>query len=171
MAAKEKPKLKEGTHVYVGIDPSYSSTGVVVLYDSCGDVDCAAFKAGIPKDPTEKRVKELWLKLLPMLPPPEITTIAIEGAAYAAEFAAFKMGELAGALKVFLTEAGYSYILVPPTVVKKFATGKGNAPKPFVAAHVAKKWGFMHSCDDIVDAYVLARYAMEGGEKLDGKKR
>ena len=148
--------------IFIGIDLSYSSTGVVMLQ---GDgQQCAAFKAGKPKDSFENRVKELWSKMEKFLPPPGVASIAIEGAAYAAEFNAFRLGELSGAIKVYLTEAGYSYKIVPPTVLKKFATGKGNAPKTYVAAQVARKWGFTNPCDDIVDAYVLARIIREGGE-------
>jgi crossover junction endodeoxyribonuclease RuvC len=154
--------------IYVGIDLSYSSTGVVKID---GDkVDCAAFKAGTPKDSFEKRVKELWLKISKFLPPPELCLIGIEGAAYAAEFNAFKLGELSGAIKVYLTEAGYAYTIVQPTVLKKFATGKGNAEKTYVAAQVMRKWGFSNPCNDIVDAFVLAKIMVEGGVE-DGTVR
>lgn len=147
--------------VYVGLDLSYSSTGAVKIDGD--NVEVAAFKAGTPKDSFEKRVKELWLKISRFLPQPGDCLIGIEGAAFAAEFNAFRLGELSGAMRVYLTEAGYSYTLVQPTVLKKFATGKGNSAKTYVAAQVMRKWGFSNPCDDIVDAYVLAKIMMEGG--------
>lgn len=48
-------------------------------------------------------------------------------------------------------------IEVPPTVLKKFATGKGNAPKEQVMAHVARRWGQIFDTNDEADAYVLCR--------------
>jgi crossover junction endodeoxyribonuclease RuvC len=146
--------------MYVGIDPSYSSTGVVILDGDTTHVH--TFKAGKPDHPFHERIHDLWKQISRVLPEASKCEICIEGAAYAAEFNAFMLGELSGALKYCLYSNGYKYNVVQPTVVKKFATGKGNAQKHFVAAHVAQKWGFVHSSNDAVDAFVLAKIAEAG---------
>lgn len=148
---------------YVGIDPSYSGTGIVVLGGE--QIVAHAFKAGKPDHPFHERVHDLWKQISRVLPKPEDCRICMEGAAYAAEFNAFMLGELSGALKYCMYVNGYKYEIAQPTVVKKYATGAGNAQKHFVAAHVAKKWGFTHSSNDVTDAFVLAKIAEEGGPK------
>jgi crossover junction endodeoxyribonuclease RuvC len=45
----------------------------------------------------------------------------------------------------------------PPTQLKKWTTGKGNAKKPDMAASVLDRWGFTSASDDIVDAFALAK--------------
>ena len=155
--------------IFVGIDPSYSSTGVVVIDGA--EIKPYAFKAGKSDLPFHERIHDLWKQIGRVLPPPEKAVICIEGAAYAAEFNAFMLGELSGALKYILYSNNYKYEVVQPTVLKKYATGSGNAQKHFVAAYVAKKWDFVHASNDVVDAFVLAKIASEGGSsKLEFEK-
>lgn len=147
---------------YVGIDQSYSSTGVVVL-GSDGSCVAKAFKAGKPEHPFHERLNDLWKQIARILPNPKDTLICMEGAAYAAEFNVFMLGELSGALKYCMYNAGYKYDIVQPTVLKKFATGAGNAQKAAVAVGVRTKWGFENKSNDIIDAFVLAKVSEAGG--------
>jgi Holliday junction resolvasome RuvABC endonuclease subunit len=106
--------------------------------------------------------------------------IGIEDYAFAATGRVFHIGENAGLLKYFLEEASYAYHLIPPTVIKKFATGKGNADKvkmtaAFLAAYPpAQAWitKFFPRANsdsnvaksplaDLADAYWIARYTYE----------
>lgn len=146
----------------VGLDLSYSGTGVVIIHDET--VETYEFKAGKPNTPFHERAADLWKQLARVMPNPATNevNIVIEGAAYAAEFNAFTLGELTGAVKVFLYLHGYKYELAAPNVVKKFATGSGNAQKTYVAACVAQKWGFVHKSNNVSDAYVLAKIAEIG---------
>lgn len=56
----------------------------------------------------------------------------------------------------------------PPSQLKKWVTGKGNAKKPDMAAAVLGKWGFSSASDDIVDAFALAKlgHALEADPDL-----
>jgi len=47
------------------------------------------------------------------------------------------------------------YVVVPPTVLKKFATGKGNAHKDQVLKEVYKRFGQDAANSDVADAIVL----------------
>ena len=59
--------------------------------------------------------------------------VAIEGYAYAAQSnRVFQIAENTGLLKYKLFQQGIPVSVVPPTEVKKFATGKGNADKTSV---------------------------------------
>lgn len=63
--------------------------------------------------------------------------------------------ELSGILKYDLWMAGMPYITVPPTLLKKFITGKGNAKKEDIKLHIYKRYGMEFSVSDAADAYGL----------------
>jgi hypothetical protein len=113
---------------------------------------------------------------------PNVQHVAIEDYAYAATGRVFHIGEHTGILKHALDNNLIDYHPVPPTVVKKFATGKGNADKPkmtaafLVAYPAAQTWipqlfprarnGFFPAKSplaDLADAYWIARHAFEAG--------
>lgn len=58
----------------------------------------------------------------------------IEGYSYASKNQAHQAGELGGVVRLALHHAGVPFIDVPPTTVKLYATGKGNAHKDEVLA-------------------------------------
>jgi hypothetical protein len=55
--------------------------------------------------------------------------IFVEDYAFGAKGKVFEIGENGGMLKHKLWDAGYKFTCVPPTVVKKFASGSGAAKK------------------------------------------
>ena len=62
--------------------------------------------------------------------------VSIEGYAYAAvSNRIFQIAENTGLLKYKLFQLGIPVTIVPPTEIKKFATGKGNADKSSVYAY------------------------------------
>lgn len=65
--------------------------------------------------------------------------IVIEGYAFGRPNAMAALGELNGVVKHSLHVAGWSFIVVPPTRVKKFVCGKGNAKKDEVRLGVYKR--------------------------------
>lgn len=107
---------------------------------------------------------------------PLVRDVAIEDYAYSASGRVFHIGEHTGILKHYLDNLLIDIHPVPPTVVKKFATGKGNADKSkmtdaFLAAYpAAQAWVpllFPRSkgaspakspLADLADAYWIARH-------------
>jgi hypothetical protein len=55
--------------------------------------------------------------------------VALEGYAYSASGRVFHIAENTGILKYKLYHLGVPVTIIPPTEVKKFASGKGNADK------------------------------------------
>lgn len=153
----------------VGLDLSYSGTGVVILGDA--EPKAYEFAAGKAHLPVHERVIDLWKQLKRVLPSPDEfdVHIIIEGAAYGAEFNAFILGELNGGIKTLLFTEGFKYELAQPTVVKKYATDSGNAQKTYVAGCVAKKWGFIHPSNNVTDAYVMAKIAEAGLSNVEAE--
>ena len=108
-----------------------------------------------------------------------IVSVVIEDYAFAAQGRVFHIGENAGILKYLLDQNNIPYTLIPPTVIKKYATGKGNADKfamtnAFLEAYPnARNWQHelfpktdgtvipKSPLADLADAYWIAQYAVD----------
>jgi len=66
--------------------------------------------------------------------------------------AMISLGELGGVIRLALHEAEIPYIEVPPTVAKKFVTGKGNCNKNLVLLEMYKRFGEDLTDDNVADA-------------------
>jgi crossover junction endodeoxyribonuclease RuvC len=150
--------------IVLGLDPSLTGFGFVAL-----DPDRDLFEAWLYKSPNRgvERLKDIrtWLheKSLTLVTAGfTILDAAVEDTVLASH-SAIALGELSGLVRMFCLEnleASAQYPLkVPPSVVKKFATGRGNAKKSEVLLSVYKKWGVEFHDDNLADAYVLARVA------------
>lgn len=160
---KEGDRIDSSNYLYfIGIDPSYSSTGFVILDNRENEPLVAiTIKAGKPGEIFYKRVKKVLDTITDNVVQynTEDVLVVMEGAAFASEFGAFKLGKLSGVLEYYLASSGLKYHLVAPTYVKKVATGNGNASKEAVIAGVRNRWGYHNSSNDINDAYVMAQIA------------
>ena len=99
-----------------------------------------------------------------------VSQVYLEDYAFAATGRVFDIAENMGILKKQLIEAGFKYITIPPTVIKKYATGKGNANKELMyetflsESHIdlqrelsPKSIKISNPVSDIVDAYYICR--------------
>ena len=157
--------------IVVGLDLSLSSTGMVGVTDE-GE---ALNPMSIPTNPQwelprridwivrfvaaglEKYDIDLWVIEAPSFAPTSIHT-------------AVMLAKLGGCVEHLLWREKQATLYVPPSQLKVFTCGKGDSSKNQMGAWVHKRWGFLHSCDDVIDAYALARlglaYSGHGG-KLD----
>ena len=113
----------------IGIDPSLRSTGVAYrasnqsVRASC--IDTKKF-SGMPRVAEIRNVVSTYV----MQYPPSL--VVMEGYALGFRGASntlFGLGELGGVLKLLILEKGIDVLVVPPTSLKLFAAGKGNATK------------------------------------------
>ena len=100
-------------------------------------------------------------------------TVHIEGYSYGSKGqAVFQIAENCGILKSYLLSKKLKYNIIAPSIVKKFATDKGNANKELMYEQFCKdtKTDLMKDFDmqtlsnpitDIVDAYYIARCGYE----------
>ena len=72
---------------------------------------------------------------------------------------AMKLTALGTVMRLALLEEGFSFYVVSPSQLKKFATGKGVCQKSIVVREVFKKWGVDCKDDNQADATVLAHMA------------
>jgi crossover junction endodeoxyribonuclease RuvC len=140
---------------YVGIDPS-TKTGLAIIDNQGNVINTQDVTTKVKEDP--QRFSDIAEKIMDELEPNDIVTI--EGFSYGSKGkgVSFQYG-LGWIIRHMLIERGYRYTEVPPTSVKKFATGKGNTKKDEMVLPIFKKWGFEHSSDNVRDAFVLAMMA------------
>jgi hypothetical protein len=99
-------------------------------------------------------------------------TIQIEDYSYGSTGRVFHIAENLGLLKYKLKmECGWDYTLLPPSVIKKFATDKGNANKDLMLDAFEKDTGTnlaqvfdttsKSPISDVADAYFICKYTAE----------
>ena len=153
----------------VGVDPSLSCTGIAVMDDATPKTSTVESKLRGPA-----RLAEIAHRVIcRALDEPEeggrlwdfsrygarpSTLVLIEGYSFGSRNSqAHALGELGGILRLAFWQAKLPYVEIPPSMLKKFATGKGNSDKRTVAVEVVKRWGFEAETEDEVDAFGLAR--------------
>jgi len=105
--------------------------------------------------------------------------ILIEDYSFGSKGKVFNLAENCGILKYLLHKNNYRFFTVAPTVIKKFATGKGNATKEkMYEAFLAETFIDLHKIispttklgsptTDIVDSWYIARYMQEKSNKKE----
>lgn len=95
--------------------------------------------------------------------------IFIEDYSFASTGRVFNIAENCGILKHTLWKSGITFTTIPPTVVKKQATGKGNSNKPAMEIAFLQETGFnirkrlqlsqsvSNPVSDIIDSYYVAK--------------
>ena len=116
----------------------------------------------------------------------KVGLVFIEGYAFGAVGRVFQIAENTGLLKYLISRVhGIPYRTFAPTVIKKFATGKGNANKEKMydaffsetGVDIREKIGIIKTnqwnpVSDIVDAYYIAKYGfMENQDESEKKER
>jgi len=109
-----------------------------------------------------------------------VTKAVIEGYAFGAVGRVFNIAENGGYLKQRLWLCGIEQDTVPPTVIKKFATDKGNASKELMYEAFVEETGVnvfasldtpdsknWNPVSDIVDAYYIAKFGFINGKEND----
>lgn len=152
---------------YVGIDQSYTGFGLTVINATTGEHTSFLGRFDLAKYEDQGRrlaAVQHWLR--DCLTGWDVDLVCMEGYANGAKFGREMAGELGGAVKLHFTKNLLTFpISVPPTSVKKFATGSGTAKKNEILLSVYKRWGVEFRDDNLADSFVLARIA----EAIDKK--
>ena len=141
----------------VGIDPSLTGFALAALYP-----DGSFFEFDMKTKPTHTlRGRVLRLRSLAegaekFLKEHVPNLCLVEGYAHAAKWKAASLGELGGVVRDRIVGLSDVTAEVPPTVLKKFVVGKGNANKLAVVQKVAKRFNREFKTDDMADAFGLA---------------
>lgn len=130
----------------IGIDLSLTATGI-----------CDAY--GTPRVITSKlrgvdRLNDLRDKVV-YSSISEDDLVILEGYSYASHNQAHQLGELGGVIRLALRDINAPYVDVPPSTLKKFATGKGNANKAAMGLAAARCGYDGPGDDNAIDAWWL----------------
>lgn len=148
---------------YVGIDLSLTSTGLAIYRPTVSDVPETGTVISKPspgKNPYEAKLDRFQFitrRILHKFVDDDETRVFLEGPSYGS--AGQATHDIAGnwwLLYEALTYDGCFITVVPPAVVKMYATGKGNASKDAVLAAAIKRYPDIDiPGNDIADAVIL----------------
>lgn len=150
--------------VYVGIDQSYNGFAITALNDT-------GYKTTVYKSDKRgvDRLLDIQAYVMNVLAEYTIADVAMEGYAFGSQMANM-LGELGGMVKMTLRDFGVYPLIVPPTNLKKYVTGKGQGiSKSQILMHVYKKWGIEFPDDNAADSYALA-HLVSGSHSLAYEK-
>ena len=159
--------------LYVGIDPSYTGTGIVVLNKDSGVLACTKVKA--PSEGSDimralavrNEVFEIITSCGAHVLGSNRPFVAIENYSLNSKFGLAMAATLGTVLRMGLIDRDWLYVEPSPQSVKAFALmakGKGARSKKQKPVKEAQAiWGFKHKSNDVVDAYVLAQIARSAG--------
>lgn len=147
---------RPGEHVTVlGLDLSLTSTGYAILHPR-GSVTVGRIRSSARGPQRLAEIRDAVTHLIRPLAP---DLVAVEGYAFGRPNGMAALGELGGVIRLTLHEHGQAYVDVPPAVVKKYATGRGNASKVEVIIAARSRLAYLGTNDDEADALWLAHIA------------
>jgi crossover junction endodeoxyribonuclease RuvC len=153
-----------GNAVYVGVDQSYTGSGVV-MFDGDGkliDHTLIETKPGTKPMDQIDRITGIFQTIYDWVNNKAAgrkVCVVMEDFAYAQANQMAALGGLGWFLRIMFARAGWHFSTCPTSVLKQVATGKGNSEKEVVMMCVYKRWTFESSDNNVADAYVLGKLA------------
>ena len=147
------------------MDPGLSAYGLASWEDGKIGTDLVC-----PSSPGMVRVHEILLAVKAYTEGLDLALI--EGYSFGSEGQGkINTAEMRGVVSYFLWQYDIPLVQVPPSTLKMYATGKGNAPKNQVLIQAVKRLGYEGHSDDIADAkwmlqLALAHYGLPGAVQL-----
>jgi Holliday junction resolvasome RuvABC endonuclease subunit len=151
---------------YIGIDLSTTSTGVVIIRKEDAYLDYYLITPNKAKC-LEDRVVDTLKMLQDVFEDysDKNIKVCIESSALYGKGKRNELAMLNGAVYYYLLLKDIDVTLVPPSRLKKFATGNGRADKSDMLSATPKTIGVLFQSkfkkyDDLVDAYWLAKHSI-----------
>lgn len=161
----------------LGIDPGAGTTALILTEDGRDKLPLKAIEIKIKKGdgPGIARAEIIGERLTEAIQEWEPDVCVIEGYAYNKKFGMVANVEVGTLLRYAYRDWWWlrnrepegpdgewscprvPFYVASPTQLKKFATGRGNAPKDQVSMFVYKRWGFESPTEHIADAYALSQ--------------
>lgn len=154
----------------MGIDPSLTGFAMVIMGDDCyerKEISTTSSKWGKTVRGRIARYRHLLGSCLEFAEKYDVSQFFVEGYSFASRGqAVITLAEFGGVLRDRLLWRNNLVLEIAPTMLKKFATGKGNANKILVLQEIAKRYGIFFDSDNLGDAYIAAKI----GRILIGKE-
>lgn len=140
----------------IGLDLSLTATGICCLQTDPPDRSLHVVKV---KTRGEQRLHDILVQLTRTIRPFDPQLVVLEDYPSQAKYQGHQMGELHGVVKLWFFEKGIPLVKVNQSVLKGFATGRGNAPKDEVFAEAIRRLDYRGSDNNEADAFWLATMA------------
>jgi len=145
-----------------GLDLSLTGTGATLI--NCdGETVRQYLISTSPKMEIEDRFEHI-LNHIAFIWEEDVQSIFIEGLSFMSKGqAVMQLAGLHFFVRYFLKKYTNvkSFEVIPPTTLKKFVTGKGNAKKELMLMYCFKKYGMEFTDNNLCDSYLLARMALQ----------
>lgn len=138
--------------IVLGIDQSVTESGYTILEDK----KVLAIESFKPKKKDFFRILEIEDFFSEIINEAKVDAVVIEGYAYGRQQKSEMMGELGGILKRMLIKIEKTFYIIPPTQMKKFATGNGKADKTKTVVSIVRKWNPDSDNEHALESFVLA---------------
>lgn len=160
---------QQGAVGWLGIDPSYTCTGLVLLDSQCKVITSSKIRVPMGHSRMLRAGKGLHTFIHQLTSTAQSTwtlKAIIEDAAYGApsRITVAKLKELTGVYKFILEAHGIDWLECSPSAAKRFVAGKGNAEKWMVAREIESNYNIRFDEDtgfDLSDAAALAIWGMK----------
>lgn len=137
----------------LGVDASLNGTGLCRAVGGVYQTTVVQLKAGGDRFPKWVQVLHEIMNKVQM-----IDLVIIEDYAYAQHSTSVTaLAELGGVIRWELSKAHKEMLIVTSSQVKKFATGKGIAPKNVILKEVYRRYKQDFNDDNAADAFILAK--------------
>lgn len=146
------------------VDPSMTNTGfclpdgTTTALGTKPDADATGMADHIHRLHREQLLRE---RMTDLADTHGIDLVVIEGYAPNQHTNAIYSGELGALLRDRADSSDYAWVVVPPNLRGKYATGKGNASKDLVLQEVSARTGRVFASSDECDAWVLWAMAQD----------
>ena len=150
-------------NVFVGIDPSLSSTGLYIITENQNkhwQIDTKS-KDYISLLNRCLYISDVIIDAIEQVSSKEnVNLITIQDYFIGRQQAVvLDLAQLGTLIRYKLLLKGYPLITASPKKIKKFVTGNGNAGKPQMMDAVFQRWGYKASTDNLADACGMAHFS------------
>jgi Holliday junction resolvasome RuvABC endonuclease subunit len=133
----------------VGIDASLTATGVCLPTGETLVIEPKKLRGA-------ERLNFILESIADLLTHHKIDMVIIEGYSFGSQGrAVFQIGELGGVIRLALYQEGIPCVEVPPSCLKKYICGKGNASKDEVLQQAVVRSGHTFKDNNASDSWVL----------------
>ena len=146
---------------YVGLDLSLTSTGFCLKRGSTLTIETVKTEPKNFKNDLDRliHIRDTLLRKIPL----DVKLICMEDFFVPSNKmqigSGIKLAMLGTTVRLSLYERGMPFVIISPSQLKKFVTGKGTGEKSMIVREAYKRWGVDAKDDNQADAAVLAYLA------------
>ncbi|MBY0560039.1 crossover junction endodeoxyribonuclease RuvC [Hyphomicrobium sp.] len=154
----------------IGIDPSISGTGIVLLQENGTSKPELLVEHEIkPEGKGLERTRSIAINVLKLVHNWQPDAIVLEGYSLGKNpNSTIPLVELGGILRLMMMIDGLKWYDPRASKLKKFVTGKGNTQKDQMMMYVLKRWDHTSMTNNTADAYGLACMGLAVKNRLPG---